>query len=385
MKYLGLIASGLKRKKLRTLFTFLSVLVAFLLFGLLAATRAAFTGGTSVAGQHRLVTMSKVSLTQVLPLADLSRIQAVPGVEEVTHEVWFGGYYQDPKQSIFSFAVDADNYFDVMSELRIPPAQLKAWKADRAGAMVGASLARIYGWKVGDQIPLKSNIWHDSNGDNTWTLTIDGIYTDPAKSGNDQMLFLHYKYWNERSVFANNTTSLYFLRIAPGANATVVAGQVDALFANSPHETRTSTEQAFVQNFAAQLGDIGAIVTAIVGAVFFGMLLVTANTMARAVRERTAELAVMKALGFTRGVVAALVVGESIALTALGGLIGLGLAWLLATGLGAKLAQFVPGFALSTNAALVGIGFIVLLGLLASLLPCVQVFRMNTVAALRKT
>ncbi|HET6655624.1 MAG TPA: ABC transporter permease, partial [Gammaproteobacteria bacterium] len=371
MKYLGLIVSGLKRKKLRTLFTFLSVLVAFLLFGLLAATRQAFTGGTSVAGQHRLVTMSKVSLTQSLPLAYLNRIEAVPGVEEVTYEIWFGGYYQDPKQSVFSFAVKASNYFDVFSELRVPRAQLQAWEADRTGAMVGASLARRFGWKVGDRIPLQSNIWRDENGNNAWTLTIDGIYS--AGNGNDQALFLHYQYWNERSVFEQDMTSLYLLRVARGANMAAISGKIDSLFANSPHETRTSTEQAFVQNFADQLGDIGAIVTAIVGAVFFGMLLVTANTMARAIRERTSELAVMKALGFTRAAIVVLVVGESIALTAAGGLIGLGLAWLLAAGIGEKLAQYVPGFGISTAGVLVGVGFIILLGLLSAVMPCAQV------------
>ncbi|HET7371123.1 MAG TPA: ABC transporter permease [Gammaproteobacteria bacterium] len=382
MKYLGLIVSGLKRKKLRTLFTLLSVLVAFLLFGLLAATRQAFTGGTSVAGQHRLVTMNKVSLTQSLPLAYLNRIEAVPGVEEVTYEIWFGGYYQDPKQSIFSFAVKADNYFDVFSELRVPPAQLQAWKDDRSGAMVGASVARRFGWKVGDKVPLQSNIWRDENGNSTWTLTIDGIYS--ADSGNDKALFLHYQYWNERSVFEQDMTSLYLLRIARGANMAVMSDKIDSLFANSPHETRTATEQAFVQNLADQLGDIGAIVTAIVGAVFFGMLLVTANTMARAIRERTSELAVMKALGFTRGAIVALVVGESIALTAVGGLIGLGLAWLVAAGIGEQLAQYVPDFGISTAAALVGIGFIVLLGLLSAIMPCAQVLRLNMVSALRK-
>ncbi|HET7587722.1 MAG TPA: ABC transporter permease [Gammaproteobacteria bacterium] len=382
MKYLGLIVSGLKRKKLRTLFTFLSVLVAFLLFGLLAATRQAFTGGTSVAGQHRLVTMSKVSLTQSLPLAYLNRIEAVPGVEEVTYEIWFGGYYQDPKQSVFSFAVKASNYFDVFSELRVPRAQLQAWEADRTGAMVGASLARRFGWKVGDRIPLQSNIWRDENGNNAWTLTIDGIYS--AGNGNDQALFLHYQYWNERSVFEQDMTSLYLLRVARGANMAAISGKIDSLFANSPHETRTSTEQAFVQNFADQLGDIGAIVTAIVGAVFFGMLLVTANTMARAIRERTSELAVMKALGFTRAAIVVLVVGESIALTAAGGLIGLGLAWLLAAGIGEKLAQYVPGFGISTAGVLVGVGFIILLGLLSAVMPCAQVLRMNMVSALRK-
>jgi putative ABC transport system permease protein len=195
-----------------------------------------------------------------------------------------------------------------------------------------------------------TSIWHDKNGNNTWDVTIDGIYA--AGNGNDQGLFLHYKYWNESSAFRHNTTTLYVLRIAEGANAAAVANRVDALFANSPHATRTSTEKALVQNYAAQLGDISAIVTAIVGAVFFGMLLVTANAMARAVRERASELAVMKVLGFTRGAILALIAGESVMLTIFGGL--------------------------------AGIGFIALLGLLSAALPCVQVLRMNVASALRK-
>jgi putative ABC transport system permease protein len=383
MKFLALIGGGLKRKKLRTLFTLLSVLTAFLLFGLLAATRQAFTAGPDTAGHDRLVTTSKISFTKSLPLSYRNRIAAVPGVEAVTDENWFGGYYRDPKQSVFSFAVDASNYFDLYSEFELPRAELKAWQADRAGAVVGAALARQFGWTIGQKIPLKSSIWHDQHGNNTWTLTIDGIYH--ADHGNDQALYMHYQYWNERSVYNKNMTSLYILRIAPGANAAVVAGRIDALFANSPHQTRTASEQAFVQNFAAELGDIGAIVTAIVGAVFFGMLLVTANTMARAVRERTSELAVMRALGFSRYAILALVVGESVMLTLVGGLIGLGLAWALASGIGTKLAAFVPGFHLSQTAALVGIGFMLLLGLLSAALPSVRVLGMNMVSALRKT
>jgi putative ABC transport system permease protein len=235
---------------------------------------------------------------------------------------------------------------------------------------------------VGDTIPLKSNIWRDAHGDHTWTLTVDGIYSD--KHGNDNTLFLHYKYWNERTAYRRDTTSLYVIRIASAANAAAIEDKIDTMFANSSHETRTATESAFVQNFAKQLGDIGAIITSIVGAVFFGMLLVTANTMARAIRERTSELSVMKALGFSRGAVLFMVVGESVALTALGGLVGLGLAWVLAAGIGARLAAFVPGFYLPGDAALVGVGFMLLLGLLSAMLPGARVLRMNVVNALRK-
>jgi putative ABC transport system permease protein len=384
VKYLTLIWSGLKRKKTRTLFTLLSVMAAFLLFGLLAATRQAFLGGVNIAGKDRLVTANKVSLIKPLPLAYLNRIKAVQGVAEVSYASWFGGYYQNPKQAMFAFAVDPKTYFDIYPEYRVPPAEMRAWLNDRTGVIVGVDLARQYGWKIGDRLPLQSNIWRDSNGSNTWDVTIDGIYTN-ERNGGGQQLFLHYKYLNEKEAFGRDTVGTYVFKIADPTKAALVANRVDRLFANSPTETRTSTEKAFIQNFADQLADIGAIVTAIVGTVFFTMLLITANTMTRAIRERAGELAVMKTLGYTNRLIVMLVIAESLALTAIGGLVGLGLAYLASRGLGARLAQFVPGFYLPWQTVLIGIGFIVALGLLAGLLPSVKVLRLNVVTALRKS
>lgn len=385
MKYLPIVWSNLKRKWARTLFTLLSVLVAFLLFGLLMTMRQAFTAGVSLEGQNRLVTMSNISLTQSLPLAYLNRIQTVKGVREVSYEDWFGGYYQDPRRPVFSFAVDAQTFLDLYSEYQVPAQQKRHWLKDRTGALVGAGLAKQYGWKVGDRIPLQSNIWRHENGDNTWDVTIDGIYeTSQANSGAANQLYLHYKYFNEGRSFANDSISIYILGIADPDRAAQIAEQVDALFANSPRETKTSTEKAFTQSFAAQFGDIGAIVTAIVGAVFFSMLLVTVNTMAQSVRERTSELAVLKALGFSRGRIVTMVLSESLLITAAGGLLGLGAAKLVTSGLSTRLNEFLPGFNLPTETVLIGLGLIAALGLLAGALPAVRSLRLNAAAALQR-
>lgn len=385
MKYLPIVWSNLKRKWARTLFTLLSVLVAFLLFGILMTIRQAFTVGATLAGQNRLLTMSNVSLTQSLPLAYLNRIKAVDGVREVSYENWFGGYYQDPRRPVFSFAIDAATFVDLYPEYVIDPAQKQHWLKDRTGALIGAELARQYGWKVGDRIPLQSNIWRQDDGGNTWDLTVDAIYrTSEENSGSANQLYLHYQYFDEARSFSRDTVSIYILGIADPARAPQIAEAVDALFANSPHETKTSTEKAFAQSFAAQFGDIGAIVTSIVAAVFFSMLLVTVNTMAQSVRERIGELALFKALGFGRATIVVMVLAEALFITALGGLLGLGLAKLVTSGLSASLSQFLPGFHLPGDAVLIGIGLIVVLGLLSGVLPAVRSLRLDPAAALGK-
>lgn len=385
MKYLVIIWSNLKRKRTRTLFTVLSVLVAFLLFGLLMTIRQAFTAGVSLAGQNRLLTMSNISLTQSLPYGYWNRIAAVKGVQEVSLEDWFGGYYRDPHSPVFSFAVDAPSYLALYPEYRIPPTQKAHWLKDRTGALIGSQLAQRYGWKVGDRIPLQSNIWRQTDGSNTWDVTIDAIYTtDEAHSANANQLLLHYKYFNEARSFARDTVSIYILKIANPAAAAQIAEQVDSLFANSPHETKTSTEKAFAQSFAAQFGDIGAIVTTIVAAVFFSMLLVTVNTMAQSVRERISELAVFKALGFGRGSIAGMVFGEALLITFVGGAPGLALAWVTIGALRGSVNAFLPGFHMPAVTIAIGVGLIVVLGVLAGVLPAIRSLRLNAATALQR-
>ena len=305
------------------------------------------------------------------------------GVERVVPEEWVGAYYQDPRNPIFAMAVRASGLLDVHTDYHLSAAERRAWLADRQGVIVGAALAKAYGWKLHQRVPLRSNIWRTSGGGNTWVVTVDGIYTTPQKGGNNQ-LFMHYRYLDDARMFGKDMVSWFLLQIADPAQAAAVGKQVDALFANSSAETRTSPEQAFVSNFAAQFGDIGRIVTAVVSAVLFSMLLVTANTLAQSVRERTAELAVMKALGFDGFRLAVLVLAESLLLTVIGGVIGLALSYAVIAAIPASLLQFLPGLYLPATGVGLGVLLMLLLGGLAALLPISRIARLHVAAAMRR-
>lgn len=382
MKYLPLLWSNLARHKTRLVCTLLSVVFAFLLFGMLMAIRQAFTLGANFAGANRLLTMSAVSLTVALPISYGDRIASVKGVERVDPQNWVGGYYQETRNTVYALAVRTADFFTMYPEYQLPATGQRAWLADKRGAIVGAALAKQYGWKLGQQVPLRSNIWRNKDGTNVWDVTVDGIYTSDQKGG-DSQLFMHYQYLDDARSFANNTVSWFVLQIANPDEAGEVAQAVDALFANSPSETRTSTEKAFVANFAAQYGDIGAIVTAVVAVVLFTMLLVTVNTMAQSVRERTGELAVLKALGFGNLRLTGLVLAESLAITLVGGIIGLVLSYVVIAGIPGALLQFLPGLYLPARAAALGVGLMLLLGVLAAALPVSRAVRLQVVAALR--
>ncbi len=385
MRYLSLLWANLIRRKTRIIFTLLSVIFAFLLFGVLVAMRQAFTLGANLTGADRLVTMSAMSLVNSLPINYGERILAVHGVQNVAGEDWVGGYFQDPRKPIFAIAVQAKRYLDIHDDYGLSQDQKLAWLADKRGVIVGAGLAKQYGWKLGQQLPLRSNIWRDSNGNDIWIVKVDGIFT--THEGQDSQLLMHYEYLNDVRAYEKDTVSFFVLKIADPQLAAEIGQSVDALFANSPDETRTATEKAFVQSFASQFGDIGAIVTAVVSAVLFTMLLVTANTMAQSVRERTNELAVMKALGFGNFRIAAMVLTESLLVTVTGGTIGLALAYALIGGIGffaGALLEFLPGLFIPVASALVGILLILVLGILAGLLPAIHAMRLDVVTALRE-
>ncbi|BCS31157.1 membrane protein [Luteitalea sp. TBR-22] len=382
MKYLHLVWRGLLRRKLRTLFTALSIFIAFLLFGALMALRVAFGMGVDLAGQDRLVMIQKVSFIQPLPLSYMNRIAATPGVSGVTHSSWFGGIYQDPKNFFAQFAVDPESWLAMYPEYVLPDAQKQAWFADRTGAVVGRALADRFGWKVGDRVPLRGTIWRTAD-DAPWTFTIDGIYEAGTKGTDTTQFFFHYAYFNETRTFGKDLTGWYVVRVADPRQSEDVAARLDALFANSSSETKTSTEKAFVQAFAKQIGDIGSILMAILAAVLFTILLVAANTMAQAVRERTNELAIMKTLGFGDGQLLGLVLMESVMLAVIGGGAGLLVAWLI-TQQGDPTGGLLPAFFLPTRDLVLGVGLIVALGIAAGLLPAWQAGRLRIVDALRR-
>jgi putative ABC transport system permease protein len=385
MKYLHLVWASLFRRKTRTFLTLVSIIAAFLLFGLLDAVRTSFNqAGQSANGAQRLQTSSKLSFIQLLPMSLQQQIANVPGVRGVTFANWFGGAYQDPHNQVFSFAV-ADNYLDLYPEVAVSEAERKAFADTRTGALVGETLAKRFGWKVGDKVPLQSTIFPDKSGSKNWSFDIVGImHSTDKKSGGwyDQMFLLHWKYFDDTTPYNRGQVGWYVTRVSDVNQADRVAKAIDALSANSDHETRTMTEQAATANWMKQLADIGLIVGSIMGAVFFTLLLLAGNTMMQAVRERTNELAVLKTLGFSDGSVLAMVLAESLLLLLLGGAIGLGLASLVVpvvSGASGGMLNLPP---VGVDSWALGIGLMVLIGLLVGALPAGSAMRLKIVDAL---
>ncbi|WP_372016490.1 ABC transporter permease [Pseudoxanthomonas sp. 10H] len=382
MKYLSLVWAQLFRSKTRTLLTLLSVVTAFLLFGMLDSVRVAFNSGGSVDGANRLVTTSRLSITQSLPVRLQEQIRTVPGVKDVTYAMWFGGIYQDPKNFFANFSV-APNFFDVYSNYELPPEQLKAFQETRTGAVVGETLAKEFGWKIGDTIPLQATIF-PRGGSNDWPLTLVGIFRSKDRSaaaGEERQLVMNWKYFDESNDYIKGQVSWYTVTLENPDHASRVAQAIDALSMNSDRETKSQTESAFQQSFAKQFADIGLIVTSIMGAVFFTLLLLTGNTMAQAVRERIPELAILKTLGFKDGTVLWLVLVESVLLVGLGGLIGMGLARVVLPGLASKAQGMLPP-TIPLQTWIVGLVLIVLIGLVVGVLPALRAKRLKIVDAL---
>ena len=381
MKFLPLLWANLLRKKTRTLLTILSIVVAFLLFGMLDAVRVAFTVRDSLEGASRLVISSKLSIIQPLPYGYLQQIQHIQGVEAVVYANWFGGIYQDRKNFFANFAV-SDNYLDIYPEFVLPAEQKQAFLATRTGAVVGENLAKRFGWKLGDKIPLEATIFPHKSGSNTWTFDLVGIYkARDARNRNqeDQMLF-RYDYFDEGRTFGTGTVGWYVAKINDPEHAAAIAKNIDSLFANSADETKTQTEKQFSLDFVKRLGDIGLIVTSIMAAVFFTILLLTGNTMSQAVRERIPELAVLKTIGFSNHGVLWLVLGESLVLIMIGGVIGLLLAMFGVHALGAAFRGGV--FQVDVYSWLTGAGLMVLLAIGVGLPPAWRAMRLKIVDAL---
>ncbi|HBL27062.1 MAG TPA: hypothetical protein DD490_09535 [Acidobacteria bacterium] len=387
MKYAHLIWKNLWRRKARTFFTLLSILASFATYAVLSAVNVGFSAGVDVAGADRLLTIHKVSLIQPLPISYLERIRNTQGIEAVTYASWFGGIYQDPKNFFGQMAVDPESFLDLYPEYRLPEDEKKDWLANRSGAIVGRQLANRFGFKVGDKIPIQATIYRKRNGANPtlWEFTVSGIFDGAEKGTDTSSLYFRYDYLNEGMGGNLGFVGWYILRITDPAQAGAVAERIDGLFANSPAETKTQTEKAFAQSFADQVGNIGAIVRAVLVAVFFTMLLVAGNTMAQAVRERTSELAVLKTLGFSHGKVLALVLAESCFIAVLGGGLGLlGAAVVIIPVVGKALGGFLPVFFLPAKDLALGVALVLVFGIVAGLPPATQAMRLRIVDALRR-
>ena len=382
MKYLHLVWSALFRSRTRTLLTLLSVVTAFLLFGLLDSVRTAFNASSNVAGYDRMVVASRLSITQMLPVRLEEQIRRVDGVDKVARAAWFGGVYRDQRNFFPNFSV-GEGWFDVYPEYVISEAHEAAFEATRNGAVVGEALAEKYGWEVGDMIPMQATIF-PTNGSNDWQFKLVGTFklADEKRKGEESVLYFRWDYFNEANDFVKDRVGWWMVTLEDPSRADAVAKAIDKLSENSDHETRTQSEQAFNQSFVKQFADIGMIVTAIVGAVFFTLLILTGNTMVQAVRERIPELAVLKTIGFTDRSILGLVLAESVLLLLIGGLLGLALAALAMPAVSAGSGGMIQLGTMPADTWGIGVALMLAMGVLVGLIPAVRAMRLNIVDAL---
>ena len=379
MKFLPLLFANLLRRKVRTALTVGSFAVALFLFCLLLTIRASLNAGVEVAGADRMLVINKVSLIQPLPIAYRDRVQRAPGVKEVSFANWFGGVYQDEKNFFAQFAIDHETWRALYPEFLVPDDQWQAFLADKQGAVIGKATADRYGFKVGDRVPLRGAIYP---GD--WQFNVRGIYTGKRPQDDLTQFWFRYDYLKEQAPpWAQNVVGWYIVRIAPGTDAVQVGRAIDEGFANSAWETRTQSEAAFMASFVEQMGNIGFLMGAIGTVVFFTLLLVTGNTMAISVRERTGELAVLKTVGFGDRAVLVLVMAESLLLALIGGALGIGLAKAF-TLAGDPTNGMLVSFYLPPSGMAAGAALALTVGLLAGLLPAVSAMRLQVVEALRR-
>ena len=379
-----LIRKNLTRKKLRTIFTLLSIIIAFVLFSLLVGLSRAFSAGVDLAGADRLITIHRVTFIEPIPLSYVARVEAIEGVRNAVHQTWFGAYYQDPRQQFGLFPTDFEALLEIYPELTVPDDQWRDLLANQTGIMVGQAMAEDYEWSVGDRVPIFSNIWPQQNGSYSWDMEIAAIFTHSESNANEMAAYMHYDYFNEARAFGTDSVGWIISQVEDPDRAADVASAIDLRFANSPTETKSSTEAGWAAGFAAQIGNIGLMVQMVLGCVFFTLLLITGNTMAQAVRERTSELAVLKTIGFSDRRVLLMVLGESLTIAIVGGLIGLALGFLFIVGAATALSQFLPGLAMSPAAGLTGLALAIGLGFVTGILPAWQAGRLKVIDALAR-
>ncbi|MBL8268082.1 ABC transporter permease [Steroidobacter sp.] len=380
MKYFGLVWAGLWRKKTRTVFTMMSIVIAFLLFGLLQGINQGFSTAMGRLDVDRLYVSARTTMTDGLPVSYLSRIRNVSGVRAVSLWAYFGGYYQEARNVVPAFATDAVELFKVYKEIKIKPEYVEAMVKTRTGVLLSEALAAKYGWKVGDRIPIGTSIWTDKSGSNTWLFDVVGTFDSSAYGAGFPTFFLNYSYFDEARQFGTGEAHYFIVSVQDPKQAQRVSREIDTMFANSSRETRTQTESALAQSQLKQLGDINFIANAIVGAVLFTLLFLTANTMMQSVRERTSELAVLKTLGYSDTKVLLLVLTEALLLCLFAAALGIGLAALVFQT--PVLQELFGDFSMPAVVATMGAGIAVVVAFVSGFPPAWRARQLNIVDAL---
>ncbi|HEV2324732.1 MAG TPA: FtsX-like permease family protein [Terracidiphilus sp.] len=382
MKFSRLILANLLRRKARLVLTIGSFAVALFLFALLGVVNDAFSRGADVVSADRLVTINRTSIINTIPLSYRDEILRIPGVTYVTHDNWFGGVYQDPKNFFPQFVIDPENQRQVFPELIVPDDQWNTFLKDRQGAIVGAVTMKRFGWKIGDRIPITTTIYGLAG--KPFEFNIDGVYHGAKPEDDETQFWFQWEYFKESVPEGlKGQVGWYTVRIANPDDAPRIAKAIDGMYLNSPYETRTETESAFAQGWVKQFGNIKFLIMSIGTVVFFTLLLVTGNTMAISVRERTNELGVLKAIGFSDRTVLGFILGESMAI-ALAGCVGLLLALLAIPALSRAMAGLLPPLLITAKTLAYGVIAALLVGFASGILPAYGAMRMRVVNALRR-
>lgn len=384
MNDLTLIRKSLFRKKTRAILLILSIMTAFLIFGALASIDRVLNSSEELSRADRLVTVNKINFTQTMPFAYWGRVEGVDGVQAVTHASWFGGYYQDVRNFVQSFVVDMDSYLVVYPELEMPADQRAALAERRDCVAVGADLAEQYEWSVGDRFPLSSNIWRQQDGSSAWDVEVCAILTTEDQDLPTNYLLMQYDYYNEALAFNRDQIGWMIMLTGDPAINDAVSQRIDDMFANSPAETETTTEAAFSQAFVEQLGNIGLILSLVVSAAFATILMIVGTTMVMAINERTKEVGVMKTLGFSSSRIFTHVLSESVLLSLVGGLLGLGAAVLLLSGIAQVAGGQLPGLGVGRDTWIQAFGLMIAFGLVTGFVPALNAMRLKIVDALGK-
>lgn len=383
MKDLYLILKNLTRKPLRLFLTVFATFIAFMIFGTLTAFQQAFDSGVDLAADDRLVVVNKINFTQTLPIAYVNRVRAVEDVLAVTHLNWFGGYYQEPRDQFAMFAVDAENFLNVYDELIIGDAERDAWVANRQGLIAGKAIAERFGWQVGERIPVNSNIFSQRDGRTDWDFDVVGIYEGADPQTDTNGVYFHYEYFNETQSFGGDFIGFMGVRTSDPERNEAVIQAIDDMFANSPAETETVPEKAFNKAFIEQIGNLSLILTSVVLAAFFVILVIVGNSMILSIRERTKEIGVMKTIGFTSGRIFRMVLAESLLVALIGGVLGVmasGLMVSLVNNAPIQLPPLVLGGSIWAQALL----FIAALGVITGIVPAMNALRLNIITALSR-
>ncbi|MEM1396127.1 MAG: FtsX-like permease family protein [Pseudomonadota bacterium] len=379
-----LIFSNIRHAWLRNMLLMLSVLIAYVLFGVLMAFEHAYNSGSGM-NSGRIITANKTSFTQPLPISHFTAAQTVEGIEAASFAAWFGGHYREPRHRLHTLAIDPPSYLEVYGDdLKLTHQERSRFLNERGSALVGASMAEKFGWQVGDQIPIINTQIARADGVETWSFTIAGLVKGATAYVDTSFLYIHYDLLNETRASGKNTIGWIVSKPASGIDTGTLGARIDRLFDTSAERTTTDSERSFAQTFVAQFGDLALATLLVLGAAFVSLLMIVGSTTALAIQRRIREIGILKSIGFSHPRVFMLLIGESVLVITIAGLIGLALASLFAAASAEHMMAIAPGMTVSVEIVVMALASMIVLAIAASVLPAWRAVSASTSSVLRR-